>query len=415
MATLLLLVLPLLRFGMEINMKKMKKYISMILLVLSLAFSLCCCDKESLPQEGEGKKDITENKRMQAKKKGSFYNSRYIFVTNKKGEIEQRSRYGKLICKIGFGRVCQVNEEWIYYVQQEKEKVILWRAGIQEKMKTEEREELCSVDGELTSRICVEEPYIIFAVAGRESIVLQYNMEQKRIIPCKIKYLYGVGDEEADICDIELENGCSYISISDEGIFRQDLDKGEREAKCIYKGLFSCQILRAYRDQMFFDHGNYTEPPLDAFSINRYSEKSGVLCEVTAEEIENVVKRVFKRAGNKDISDIRYHSVFGDFWLDDEILYIMTDEITLKEKGKKKSIIAVLSYDTLIGKESLSYEKEISDYMQKNKEADIVDIIQGSILIKDKDRACEFNISTKRIKRLKQSDINYWYVFGGHS
>ena len=58
---------------------------------------------------------------------------------------------------------------------------------------------------------------------------------------------------------------------------------------------------------------------------------------------------------------------------------------------------------------------EISDYMQKNKAADIVDIIQGSILIKDKDRACEFNISTKRIKRLKQSDINYWYVFGGHS
>jgi len=58
---------------------------------------------------------------------------------------------------------------------------------------------------------------------------------------------------------------------------------------------------------------------------------------------------------------------------------------------------------------------EISDYMQKNKEADIVDIIQGSVLIKEKDRACEFNISTKKVKRLKQLDINYWYVFGGHS
>ena len=53
---------------------------------------------------------------------------------------------------------------------------------------------------------------------------------------------------------------------------------------------------------------------------------------------------------------------------------------------------------------------EISDYMQKNKAADIVDIIQGSVLIKEKDRACEFNISTKKVKRLKQLDINYWYV-----
>ena len=40
---------------------------------------------------------------------------------------------------------------------------------------------------------------------------------------------------------------------------------------------------------------------------------------------------------------------------------------------------------------------EISDYMQKNKAADIVDIIQGSVLIKEKDRACEFNISTKKV------------------
>ncbi len=48
--------------------------------------------------------------------------------------------------------------------------------------------------------------------------------------------------------------------------------------------------------------------------------------------------------------------------------------------------------------------------MQKNKAADIVDIIQGSVLIKEKDRACEFNISTKKVKRLKQLDINYWYV-----
>lgn len=40
-----------------------------------------------------------------------------------------------------------------------------------------------------------------------------------------------------------------------------------------------------------------------------------MLCEVTAEDIENVMKKAFKGAGNKDISDIRYNSVFGDFWL----------------------------------------------------------------------------------------------------
>ena len=392
-------------------MKKIKMHIPIVMLVLFLLFSLSCCNKGNLSQERKENKDIAHKTELKAKKKGSFFNSRYIFVTNKKGEIEQRSRNGMLIGKIGFGRVCQVNEEWIYYVQQEKKRVILWRAVIQERMKTGDREELCSVEGELTSRICVEEPYIIFAVAGRENVVVQYNIKKRCIIPCKIDYPYGVGDEEADICDIELENGCSYISIFDEGIFRQDLDKGEKKAKCIYKGLFSCQILCAYSGQLFFDHGNYTEPPLDAFSINRYSEKGGVLCEVAAEDIENVMKKVFKRAGNKDISNIRYHSVFGDFWMDDGILYIMTDELTLKEKGKKKSIIAVFRYNPSTGKESLSYEKEISDYMEKNKEANIVDIIQGSVLIKKKDQACEFNLSTKKIKRLKQSDINYWYVF----
>ncbi len=54
-------------------MIKIKMYISMVLLILSLAISLCCCDKERLPQEGKEIKGITENKGMQSKKKGSFY------------------------------------------------------------------------------------------------------------------------------------------------------------------------------------------------------------------------------------------------------------------------------------------------------------------------------------------------------
>lgn len=397
-------------------MGRRKRHISQMfilgLLMLCTVIFFSSCAQGNTPQEHKKNRKTEEHKEKKEKRKAAFYNSKYIFVTNEEGELEQRTRKGKLICKLGFGKVCCVDEDWLYYVQQEKEEITLWKMSVRKKMDLEDKEKLCSVDGKIASRICVEDPYIIFAVTNKEDTLFQYDMKKESVIPCKIKYPYAVENEGTKICAVELGNGCSYISVYYQGVFKQDLKKGETEAKCIYEGLYSCQNLCEYNGQLYFDHGNYTEPPLDAFSLKSFSEENGLLYEVSAGDIEEVLKKDFLSEGNKKISSLKYYSVFGDFWMDDGKIYVMADEVTYKEKGKKKSFLPVFSYDPLVGENSLTYERELTEFLEDEKGSGIVDVIGGSALVKRKKSVYEFNLSTKKKKRLQKTDINYWYVFG---
>ena len=83
-----------------------------------------------------------------------------------------------------------------------------------------------------------------------------------------------------------------------------------------------------------------------------------------------------------------------------------------KEKGKKKSFLPVFSYDPLVGENSLTYERELTEFLEDEKGSGIVDVIGGSALVKREKSVYEFNLSTKKKKRLQKTDINYWYVFG---
>lgn len=398
-------------------MGRRKKQISQmfvigLLMLCTVIFFSSCAQRNTTPQEHKKNRKTEEHKEKKEKRKAAFYNSKYIFVTNEEGKLEQRTRKGKLIRKLGFGKVCCVDEDWLYYVQQEKEEITLWKMSVRKKMDLEDREKLCSVDGKIASRICVEDPYIIFAVTNKEDTLFQYDMKKESVIPCKIKYPYAVENEGTKICAVELGNGCSYISVYYQGVFKQDLEKGETEAKCIYEGLYSCQNLCEYNGQLYFDHGNYTEPPLDAFSLKSFSEENGLLYEVSAGDIEEVLKKDFLSEGNKKISSLKYYSVFGDFWMDDGKIYVMADEVTYKEKGKKKSFLPVFSYDPLVGENSLTYERELTEFLEDEKGSGIVDVIGGSALVKREKSVYEFNLSTKKKKRLQKTDINYWYVFG---
>lgn len=375
--------------------------------------TLTSCGRKQTVEKPKETESITTDKGKKDKRV-SFYNSNYIYVNGKQDKLEQRTRKGKLIGKLGSGKVCSVNEKWLYYVVQKNGMITMWRVPIPESknelVQMKKKEKIFSVTGKLVGRICVEEPYIIFAIDRVKDELYQYNMEKGSRIPCNFEIPYVEMGDSLDILDIELERGISYVSVEDHGIFKQDLNKGETQAKCIYDGMYSCQTLHAWKENLFFDHGNYTEPPLDAFCVKSYSEKNNILWEVSAGNIEKVIRKYFTEAGKDNVTDIEYNSVFGDFWLDDGKLYILADDITYNETGKKKSFSPVLSYDPLTGEKSLVYEKELTNFLRGKENLNIVDVIQGKVLVQGKQQAYEFDLQTKKYRKLQQSDTNYWYI-----
>lgn len=395
-----------------------RKRIVICLLLLGSLF-LTACGQNQKPQKPKETNAVVHEK-PKRKEKISFYNAQYIFVNGKNDQMEQRNRKGKLVSKLGKGRVCHVSEKWFYFLEERDQIVTVWRVPLQtgqaadKPIDIKKREKVLSVQGEITGRICVEEPYIIFALDKKMDELYQYDMEKKSVIPCKLQIPYDELGDELSIIEIALEEGCSYVSVVEQGIFKQDLAKGELEAKCIYgiyDGIYSCHSLYAWGEQLYFDHGNYTEPPLETFCIKSYSEATGILWEVSAEDIVEVMNKHFGKSTGNGIKDMKYESVFGSFWEDHGKLYVLADAITYRQGKRKKTISPILSYDPQKGSSSLTYEKELTEFLQK-KDRNVFDIIRGKVLVKQKDNAYEFDLSTKKKRILKKSDLNYWYVFG---
>lgn len=119
-------------------MGRRKKQISQmfvigLLMLCTVIFFSSCAQRNTTPQEHKKNRKTEEHKEKKEKRKAAFYNSKYIFVTNEEGKLEQRTRKGKLIRKLGFGKVCCVDEDWLYYVQQEKEEITLWKMSVRKK------------------------------------------------------------------------------------------------------------------------------------------------------------------------------------------------------------------------------------------------------------------------------------------
>ena len=149
-------------------MMKKEFFLLVCLLFLGSLFLTACSQnqKQIKPKET----DVVVHKKPKREEKISFYNAQYIFVNGEKGQMEQRNHKGKLVSKLGKGKVCHVSEEWFYFLENRDQVITVWRVPLQiglvadKPIDIKKREKVLSVRGEITGRICVEEPYIIFAI-----------------------------------------------------------------------------------------------------------------------------------------------------------------------------------------------------------------------------------------------------------
>ena len=401
------------------------KNIILICLLSLLAVGCARDSKESYKREKvkpERRKEDVVYSIEQVGRYNNLWNSKMLFSNSRKGIIEQRNLKGKRIAKLGKGRICAVSEEWLYFQQEKKERdntiFSVWRLRIDNRpadqaLDIRSAEKVLERMGQYCE-IYMKGPYLVMVTdhGTKKSVELCiYDLEKKRVLPCDIYTAAGM-NEYYMVETIYLVDHLIFISVSGEGIFFKDLDDEERCAINIYSGDYSCNNIAFYNGSLYFEDGEYLDPPLESSSLKSYNLKEKiVLKEIELNDIEGLMKKQLEKQYKIQIEKLKCDDVFNKFFMDQGRIYIYVNKLAFKLNGKKKECPAVISYNPQKGSSSLTYEKELTEFLQK-KERTVFDIIRGKALVKQKENAYEFDLNTKKKKILKKSDLNYWYVFG---
>lgn len=363
------------------------------------------------------------NRKEQVGRYNKLWNSKMLFSNTGKGIIEQRDLNGKRIAKLGKGRICAVSEKWLYFQKEKKERdntiFSVWRLRIDNRP-TDQALDIRSAEKvlERTGQYCeiyMRDPYLVMVIdhgINKSVELCIYDLEKKRVLPCDIYTAAGMNVYYM-VETIYLVGHSIFISVSGEGIFFKDLDDQERCAVNIYSGDYSCNNIAFYDGSLYFEDGEYLDPPLESPSLKSYHLKEKiVLKEIESNDIEDLMKKQLEKQYKNQIKKLKCDGVFNKFYMDQGRIYIYVYKLAFKLNGKKKECPAVISYDPQKGMNSLTYEKQLTEFLRKRKNCHIIDILQGKVLVQQNKNAYEYDLSTKENRRLEMSDLNYWYIFG---
>lgn len=255
----------------------------------------------------------------------------YKVYINKKGYIIRERKNEKNI--IDTGTILYDFPNVLCYYKNRNNNKEIWKVIFSDD-KICEKKKIMVISNDKKNNIIVNKSFVAIVVNGDDGDKLYILKSQNKKDISFDNILKGMGGNK-NILDVVCDEKNLYFSIDEDGIFCLNMEQESELPFCIYDAGTECQNLEVYKSTLFFDHGNYTEPPLSPFAIKSYSENQGVCIEIDANDIQTAVEKYLKRK-------VSYDSVFGNFHIIEGVMFITADDIYYND-DKKEKITAQLS------------------------------------------------------------------------